>query len=78
MTNFMLSIDPLSFDSDFQCVSCKAKESNQRAETLIDDYSGEKNQCFCAFIFYYCLCLSFFIISGLSFTAYVVEPYDLG
>jgi len=36
----MIQIDPLDFNSNFECLSCKAKDSSQRIETLIQDYCG--------------------------------------
>ena len=37
----MIQIDPLDFNSNFECLSCKSKESSDRIETLVQDYSGK-------------------------------------
>ncbi len=38
--NFMIQIDPLDSNSNFECLSCKSKESSERIENLIQDYCG--------------------------------------
>ncbi len=37
----MIQVNPLDSNSNFECLSCKSKESSERVETLVEDYSGK-------------------------------------
>jgi hypothetical protein len=40
----MIQVNPLDSNSNFECLSCKSKESSERIETLVQDYSGKDGQ----------------------------------